>query len=101
MTHPHLPLYDPSHDRDACGVGFIATRDASASHGLLRLAVECLARLDHRGAKAADGTGGGAGLLTELPRRFLARELRRAGAASPGDDRLGLVMAILPPDAPR
>ncbi len=100
MAHPQFPLYDPSHDRDACGVGFIATKDASSSHGLLRLAVECLARLDHRGAKAADGTGDGAGLLTEIPRRFLAREIRRADAEVPDEHRLGLVMAFLPADRP-
>ena len=61
------PFFDPGPDRDACGVGFIAARDRVATYRMTRLAVECLQRLDHRGAKAADGTGNGAGLLTQLP----------------------------------
>ena len=48
-------------EHDSCGVGFIAARDLEPSYRLTRLAVECLTRLDHRGARAADGTGDGAG----------------------------------------
>ena len=62
-------------EHDACGVGFIAARDRFPSFRLTRLAVECLERLDHRGAKAADGTGDGAGLLTQIPHKLIAREL--------------------------
>ncbi len=88
------PLYDPRFEHDACGVGFIAARDRVPSFRLTRLAVECLQRLDHRGAKAADGTGDGAGLLTQIPERLLRREL--AARSVPGRARLGLVMAFLP-----
>ena len=92
------PLYDPAHEHDACGVGFIAARDRRASFRLTRLAVECLVRLDHRGAKAADGTGDGAGLLTQIPHRLLSRELEAWGLPHPGQGRLGVVMAFLPAD---
>jgi glutamate synthase (ferredoxin) len=64
---------------------------------MTRLAVECLRRLDHRGAKAADGTGDGAGLLTQLPHRLIARELLAHGMELE-PDRVGLVMCFLPPD---
>ncbi len=97
---PYLPLYDPSFEHDACGVGFIASRDGSASFRMTRLAVECLVRLDHRGAKAADGTGDGAGILTQIPERLVVRELRAAGIEPPRAGRIGLVMTFLPPDAP-
>ncbi len=93
------PLYDPDHERDACGVGMIVARNRERSHALLLNAVECLERLDHRGAKAADGTGDGAGMLTEIPYGILERDLRRAGSAVPHEDRLGLLMAFLPVDA--
>ncbi len=83
--------------RDACGVGFIATRDGAPSHRLLRLATECLERLDHRGARAADGTGDGAGLLTEIPYRIFERELINRGLPVPERDRLGVVVAFLTP----
>ena len=92
----YFPMYDPSFEHDACGVGLIASRDGSASFRMTRLAVECLVRLDHRGAKAADGTGDGAGILTQIPRRLVMRELRAAGIEPPPDQKIGLVMAFLP-----
>jgi len=88
-----FPLYDPRFEHDACGVGFIAARDLQPSYRLTRLAVECLIRLEHRGAKAADGTGDGCGILTQVPYRLLARELSVRGIAAPPSGRLG-VMAI-------
>ena len=84
---------------DACGVGLIAARSRKPSYRITRLAVECLVRLDHRGAKTADGPGDGAGLLTQIPHRLLNRYLRSVGVAPPG--RLGVVMAFLPAEDPR
>ncbi len=96
----YLPLYDPSFEHDACGVGFIASRNGAASFRMTRLAVECLIRLDHRGAKAADGTGDGAGILTQIPERLVIRELRAARIEPPKGVLIGLVMAFLPSDDP-
>jgi glutamate synthase (ferredoxin) len=64
---------------------------------MTRLAVECLQRLDHRGAKAADGTGDGAGLLTQLPHKLIARELAAHGKEIE-PDHIGIVMCFLPPE---
>jgi glutamate synthase (ferredoxin) len=91
------PLYDPRFEHDACGVGFIASRDLRASYRLTRLAVECLVRLEHRGAKAADGTGDGAGILTQIPHRLLARELANRGIAAPPVGRLGVMATFFDP----
>ncbi len=91
-----FPLYDSAFEHEACGVGFIAARDRAASFRMTRLAVECLVRLDHRGARAADGTGDGAGILTELPHRVIERELASKGIAHPGRDQVGVIMAFLP-----
>ncbi|MEA1904105.1 MAG: glutamate synthase large subunit [Actinomycetota bacterium] len=87
---------DIGREHDACGVGFIAARDRRPTFRLTRLAVECLQRLDHRGAVAADGTGDGAGLLTQIPQKLIKRELRSQGL-SVDPARLGLVMCFLPP----
>ena len=92
------PLYDPSYDHDACGVGFVADREARRSHRLLRLAVGCLQNLDHRGAHAVDGTGDGAGMMTRLPYRLIERELMVRGVVPPASSRIGLVMAFIPSD---
>jgi glutamate synthase domain-containing protein 2/glutamate synthase domain-containing protein 1/glutamate synthase domain-containing protein 3 len=45
-------------------------------------AVEAVANLSHRGAVAADGkSGDGSGVLTQLPRKLITRELERQHAA--------------------
>jgi glutamate synthase domain-containing protein 2/glutamate synthase domain-containing protein 1/glutamate synthase domain-containing protein 3 len=94
-VHQYLPLYDPAEFRDACGVGFIADRRSRRSHRLTRLALDCLHNLDHRGAKAADGTGDGAGVMTRIPHRILARDLRARGFDVPDVGRLGVMMVFL------
>ncbi len=91
-----MPLYDPAHHHDACGVGFIADRQGQVSHRLLRRAVTCLHGLDHRGAKSADGTGDGAGLMTRIPRRLLEHHLHANRITAPA--RIGVVMTFLPAD---
>ena len=93
MNRPHI---DPGFEHDACGVGFIAALDRTPSYRMTRLAVECLQNLDHRGARASDGTGDGAGLLTQIPFKLIERELDDQGVVIERD-RLGLVMCFLPP----
>ncbi len=91
------PLYDPRYEHDACGVGFVASRDLAASHRLTRLAVDCLSRLEHRGARAADGTGDGAGVLTQIPYELLAREMEIRRLAAPPEGQLGVMSCFLRP----
>ncbi len=74
MAHP-VGVHE---EHDACGVGFIADLGGPATHHTVTLALEAVAAMVHRGARAADGrTGDGAGLLCETPRKMLARELTR------------------------
>jgi glutamate synthase (ferredoxin) len=94
-----FPLYNPLQHHDACGVGFIADRNTVASHRIVRLGVQCLHALDHRGARSADGTGDGAGMMTRVPYRLIERELMASGTELPSRDRIGVVMAFLPRDA--
>ncbi len=84
------------HYSDACGVGFIADRSTRRSHGLLCQAIECLHNLDHRGAKTADGTGDGAGIMTRIPYRLFERELERSSVPVPEQDRLGVLVTFFP-----
>ena len=89
------------HERDACGVGFIADQYGRASHRILQHALEALVNLSHRGAVSADGlTGDGAGVLTQLPQAFFRRELARAGLATDGDRQLGVGVFFVANDAP-
>ncbi|MEO1273015.1 MAG: hypothetical protein AAFX99_33415 [Myxococcota bacterium] len=78
MTHhDDMPvrqgLYDPIHEHDACGVGFIANLQNKPSHDVVEKAIEILVNLTHRGATGADpDTGDGAGILLQLPHSFLS-----------------------------
>src|SRR5580692_533482 len=67
-------LLDERFDHDSCGVGFVASVDAVASHQILEQALIALGRLAHRGATAADGkSSDGVGVMTAVPRTLLVR----------------------------
>lgn len=70
-------LYDPDHEKDACGVGFIVHIDGTQSHDLLLDAEQLSNRMEHRGACSADNdSGDGAGVLVAIPHDFYANEVR-------------------------
>lgn len=65
-------LYRPDFEQDSCGFGLIAQLDDTPSHWLIKTAIASLAKLNHRGAVAADGkSGDGSGLLFKKPDGFL------------------------------
>ena len=78
-------------EKDACGVGFIASRALPPTHGMTLKILECLANLDHRGAKFADGTGDGAGVLTEIPSELIEAELKEREISYEVDQKLGII----------
>ena len=64
-------LYQPEHDRDACGLAMVATLRGTPGHDIVQKALEALRNLEHRGAVGSDeGTGDGAGIVTQIPDRF-------------------------------
>jgi glutamate synthase (ferredoxin) len=91
-------LYDPRFEHDACGVGFVARLSGQPAHDIVAKAVEAVANLSHRGAVAADGkSGDGSGVLTQIPRKLLAREAARLGLGClEPDDVIGVGMIFLP-----
>ncbi|MDH3252821.1 MAG: glutamate synthase subunit alpha, partial [Ignavibacteria bacterium] len=71
-SHSDFPLYDSRFEHDACGTGFVARVAGTPDHEVVRMALQCVCNLTHRGAVAADTqTGDGAGILLQLPTRFL------------------------------
>ncbi len=69
---PAQGLYDPRHERDACGVAFVATLTGEASHTIVAQALTALHNLEHRGAAGAEvNSGDGAGILLQVPDAFL------------------------------
>ncbi len=84
MPHPRrrsdAPLYDPSFEHDACGIGFVADAGGRSRDRVLPLALGGLAALGHRGAFGADGeSSDGAGVMLPLEAPLL--ELLAGGAA--------------------
>jgi glutamate synthase (NADPH/NADH) large chain len=68
----------------SCGVGFICNISGTKTHDIVRMGVEAVRNLTHRGAVGADGkTGDGAGVLLQIPRRFLVEEIKIAGLSFP------------------
>ncbi|HMD46973.1 MAG TPA: glutamate synthase large subunit [Acidimicrobiales bacterium] len=92
-------LYDPAFEHDACGVGLVADLHGRPSHTLLRRGMTALERLAHRGASGAEvATGDGAGILVQVPHRFLADVTADAGIDLPAPGRYAVGLAFLPPE---
>jgi glutamate synthase (NADPH) large chain len=90
-------LYDPRHEHDACGVGFVADIKGRKSHDIVEKGIQVLLNLEHRGACGCEvETGDGAGVLMQTPHRFLARECDRLGIHLPEPGQYGVGMVFLP-----
>ena len=93
-------LYDPSKEHDACGVGFVANMHNTKSHDLVRMGLEILLNLDHRGATGADPKAGdGCGMLVQIPHEFFVRETAALGIDLPASGDYAIGMIFLPRDA--
>ncbi len=78
LTRGHA--YDPSSERDNCGVGLVCAIDGKPRREVVELAIRALKAVWHRGAVDADGkTGDGAGILLNVPQDFFADQVRRIG----------------------
>ena len=101
-SHPPAAqgLYDPAHEHDACGVGFVVDIKGRKSHAIVTQALTVLKNLLHRGACGCEvNTGDGAGILIQMPHRFLARECAALGITLPEPGRYGAGLVFLPRDA--
>src|SRR6476661_2831782 len=89
---PAEGLYDPSLEKDSCGVGFIANIKGKKSHQIVSDAISILCNLEHRGAVGADPRAGdGAGILVQIPHAFFARKAAEIGfqLPEPGEYAIG------------
>jgi glutamate synthase (ferredoxin) len=92
-------LYDPQFERDACGVGFIAHMKGAKSHEIVEQALTILVNLDHRGACGCEtNTGDGAGILIQIPHKFLLKVTAKAGFSLPEIGKYGVGMTYASPD---
>jgi len=101
MKYKHLPekqgLYDPRFEHDACGVGFVCDIAGKKSHAIVSKGIRVLNRLSHRGAVGADPkTGDGAGILIQLPHKFLLKVCSKEGIDLPKAGKYGTGLIFLP-----
>ncbi|MBO0894124.1 MAG: glutamate synthase subunit alpha, partial [Acidimicrobiales bacterium] len=87
-------LYRPEFEHDSCGVAFVADVAGRASHVIVDLGIKALLNLEHRGATGSEpDTGDGAGILLQVPDRFLREE---AGVELPPPGQYATGIAFLP-----
>jgi glutamate synthase (NADPH/NADH) large chain len=92
-------LYDPSNEHDGCGVGFVAHIKGKKSHSIVEQGLTILKNLNHRGAVGWDPKlSDGAGLMIQLPDRFLREEMAARGVSLPPFGHYGVGMVFLPRD---
>ncbi len=86
-------VYDPSMEKDACGVGAVCSIDGTPRRDVVELAVKALKALFHRGAVDADGkSGDGAGIMISVPQDFFREQVRNIGhSPRPGPVLVGQV----------
>ena len=85
-------LYDPRHEHDACGVGFVADIKGRRSHQIVRNALEVLRNLEHRGASGCDvNSGDGAGILIQAPHEFLLEKCLQLELPALGQYAVGMI----------
>ncbi|HMX62533.1 MAG TPA: hypothetical protein PKD58_05655, partial [Candidatus Sumerlaeota bacterium] len=53
-----IGLYNPEHEHDACGIGFVANIGGERTHEIVELALRALVNLTHRGAIDMDARTG-------------------------------------------
>ncbi|MET0145261.1 MAG: glutamate synthase large subunit [Ilumatobacteraceae bacterium] len=103
MQKPPGPhgLYDPRYEHDSCGVSFVANIKGVRSHELVHTGLVALTNLEHRGATGAEpDTGDGAGILVQVPDRFLREVVREsAGIELPPEGSYAVGTAFLPSDS--
>ena len=96
---PKQGLYDPRHEHDACGVGFVANIKGVRTHNTVKRGLEILLNIDHRGAVGADPLlGDGAGILIQIPDALLRDWADSEGLTLPAPGDYAVAMCFLPRD---
>ena len=81
---------------DSCGVGFVCNIDGRVENQIVRWGVQAVKNLTHRGAVGGDGkTGDGAGVLTQIPRKFFKKIVDELGYELSSPDNLAVGVFFL------
>lgn len=92
-----IGMYNPEFEHDSCGVGFVANIEGIKSHQIVQNGIEVLENLKHRGAVGADPkTGDGAGIMTQIPDKFLRKVCKKIQINLPPKGNYGVGLVFLP-----
>lgn len=90
-------LYREEFERDACGVGFVASIKGNKSHQIISDALTVLENMEHRGAVGSEkNSGDGAGLMIQIPHEFFFAECVKLGVHLPAFGRYGVGVLFFP-----
>ncbi|SMO45946.1 glutamate synthase large subunit [Solitalea koreensis] len=93
---PKQGLYNPAHEKDACGVGSIVHKNGERSHEVVINGLQILKNLQHRGATGEDPyAGDGAGILTQIPHLFFKKATVNSFSL-PDEEEYAVGMTFLP-----
>ena len=93
-------LYDPVHEHDACGIGFVVQMNNRKTHDIIEKGLSILCNLEHRGAVGADPKAGdGCGILIQMPDEFLRAVASEEGFELPRLGKYSAATCFLPKDA--
>ncbi|QUH24577.1 glutamate synthase large subunit [Serpentinicella alkaliphila] len=92
-------LYDPQFEHDACGIGFMANIKGIKSHDVVDQAIKILINMTHRGGCGAEEqTGDGAGILIQVPHKFLTKVCHVEKIDLPNEGEYAVGMVFLSPN---
>ncbi|HSK13319.1 MAG TPA: hypothetical protein VK907_08890, partial [Phnomibacter sp.] len=90
-------LYHPSFERDACGIGFVASIKGIKGHQHISDALTVLENMEHRGACGCEeNSGDGAGIMIQVPHEFFLEECIKLGIHLPPAGQYGVGVIFFP-----
>ena len=94
-------LYNPVYEHDACGVAMVVDMHGRRSREIVDHAITALLNLEHRGAAGAEqNSGDGAGIMIQVPDKFLRAVCKEQGAFDlPPEGSYATGIAFLPQSA--
>ena len=94
---PVPPLYDPSYEHDACGIGVCVDIKGRKSRRNVDDALKIVENLEHRAGRDAEGkTGDGVGILTQIPHKFMQKVTKPLGIVLGNEREYGVGMFFFP-----
>ena len=99
QTRQPSPLYSPTLEHDACGIGAVVSIRGIKTHKAVDDALKIVEKLEHRAGKDASGeTGDGVGLMLQVPHKLMVKAAAADGIVLGEERDYGVGMFFFPQD---